>query len=121
MRYLRHVIIAAADYAVRTLVRRTIFRTCSAVTVSAVEDGHDALKAYERVGADLIITNHELPDMDGVVLTQTIRARDTTTPIVLLAEDATIEPQARRAGATQVLEKASYSKQLPKLLTQLLV
>ncbi len=121
MRHLRHIIIAVTDYAVRTLARRTIFRTCSAVTVSAVGSAHDALKAYERVGADLIITNHELPDMDGVVLTRAIRTRDTTTPIVLLADDATIEPQARRAGVTQFLEKPGHMQQLRDIIVQLLV
>jgi CheY-like chemotaxis protein len=121
MRYLRHIIIAAADYAVRTVVRRLIFRTFSAVTVSAVGNGHDALSAYERVGADVIIANHEPPDLDGVALTRFIRARDTTTPIVLLADDATIKQQARRAGVTQVVEKPGHMEQLPDILMQLLV
>jgi CheY-like chemotaxis protein len=121
MRSLRHIIVVTADYAVRTLVRRAIFRTCSAVTVSAVGTGRDALKAYERVGADLIITTQAMPDMDGVALTRTIRARDHHTPIVLLTDDVAIEPQARRAGATQVVEKRGHMLQLPNLLTQLLV
>ncbi len=121
MRSLRHILVVAADYAVRTLVRRTIFRTCSAVTVSAVENEHDALSAYERVGADVIITNHEPSELDGVALIRAIRARDQATPIVLLADDATIEPRARRAGVTYFLGKPGRLEHLPEILTQLLV
>ena len=121
MRSLRHILVVAADYAVRTLVRRTIFRTCSAVTVSAVGNEHDALSAYERVGADVIITNHEPSELDGVALTRTIRARDQATPIVMLADDATIEPRARRAGVTYFVEKPGRMEHLPDILAQLLV
>jgi len=116
----RHIIIADADHALRTLLRRTIFSNHTAVTVSTVENGRKALTAYEQVGADLIITAHTLPELDGVTLTRAIRACDPTTPIVMLADDPTTEPHARQAGVTHFLEKPGGIKHLPDIITQVL-
>lgn len=65
MRFPRHIIIADGDSAMRTLLRHTIFRHYTPVMVSTVDNGHKALTAYERVGVDLIITDHGMAEMDG--------------------------------------------------------
>jgi CheY-like chemotaxis protein len=116
----RHIIIADGDSAMRTLVRRTIFSNHTSVMVSTVDNGQKALAAYEHVGADLIITSHALPELDGVALTHAVRLGNPTTPIVMLTHDPSIEPQARQAGVTCLLETRDGIKQLPDIITQLL-
>ncbi len=53
MRSVRHFIIAASDYATRSIIRRIVFATCTAITVSAVETSRAALTVHKCVGADI--------------------------------------------------------------------
>src|SRR5438477_9002149 len=68
MRGLRHFIIAASDYATRSIIRRTVFNTCTAITVSAVETSRAALAAHKCVGADIVIVHGDLPQDTSIEL-----------------------------------------------------
>jgi len=47
-------------------------------------DGKEALALYEEKRPDVIISDINMPQIDGLTLIRTIRKRDKTTPIILL-------------------------------------
>jgi|GEM_PF-557358 len=77
--------------------------------VTLAENGADALETLKRDGADLVISDLEMPIMDGFELTETIRADRTIAQIpviVITANDhAGAVDRAFAAGATSFLAK----------------
>ncbi len=77
--------------------------------VAAAEDGAAALALLRRDGADLVISDLNMPEMDGFTLTETIRADDqiSETPIIVITSsdhEAAVD-RAFAAGATSFLAK----------------
>jgi two-component system chemotaxis response regulator CheY len=72
--------------------------------VMEAEDGVDALKVLGNGSVDLVITDINMPNMDGVTLTRQLRAKPNfkSTPILILTTEGGEEKKAagRAAGAT---------------------
>jgi two-component system, chemotaxis family, chemotaxis protein CheY len=72
--------------------------------VVEAEDGEEALTLASRQRFDAIITDHNMPRMDGLTLVRTLRATDgyASTPIMLLTTESSAElkQKGRDAGAT---------------------
>lgn len=72
--------------------------------VSEAEDGLKALAALRKAGADLVITDLNMPNMDGLSLIRALRkeAGYRTVPILMLTTeaDAAKKAEGRSAGAT---------------------
>lgn len=115
-----HVLIAEDNDEVRALLARVVARTYPSVTISAVADGADALALYLARGADLLITNNDMPIMSGIVLVQTLRAQQASIPILMISSDAVIQPAAMAAGATRFLLKPFVLADLAQALLLLL-
>lgn len=73
-------------------------------TVLEAEHGVAALKVLESNKPDVIITDVNMPEMDGLTLTKRIRglSQHAGTPILILTteSDATKKNEGRAAGAT---------------------
>ena len=115
-----HIIIADDAADVRALIARVVARLYPAVTISAVNDGLDALQRYEQQGADLLIADYDMPRLNGLDLVRTLRARQVTIPIVMVSALPTSEQQALAAGATRFVVKPFSISQLTQILTTLL-
>lgn len=72
--------------------------------VLEAEDGVKALSVVERNNVDLVITDINMPNMDGVTLVKRLRALGTfrSTPILILTTEGGEDKKAqgRAAGAT---------------------
>ncbi len=53
--------------------------------VLEAKDGEEAYKLYKEFNVDLIITDLQMPKMDGVELIKKIRLADNRTPIVVIS------------------------------------
>jgi CheY-like chemotaxis protein len=115
-----HFIIADDDPTVSTVIARVIARTYHNAEISIVSNGQEALQEYEQHGACLILTDRNMPQMDGLVLTRCIRAQDAAIPIVLISGITASESEAAAIGVTQILEKPFGISQLVSMLTALL-
>lgn len=85
-------ILVAEDNPTNQLVLRSLL-DCAAFTVEVVEDGRLAFEAWRKGAFDLILMDINMPIMDGVTATQTIRARERAdgrarTPIIALTANA---------------------------------
>jgi two-component system, chemotaxis family, chemotaxis protein CheY len=88
------------------------------VSIALAQAGHDVASASDGVEAlriagserfDLVITDVNMPNMDGITLVRELRGKSTYkfTPLLVLTTEATTErkQQGRDAGATGWLVK----------------
>ncbi|MCH9739261.1 MAG: response regulator [Epsilonproteobacteria bacterium] len=61
------------------------------VEIHQASDGVEALEIYHNNKPDIIITDIEMPNMDGLTLCKTIRKDDKTTPIIITTAYTTTE------------------------------
>jgi CheY-like chemotaxis protein len=115
-----HVIIADDDSAIRSLIARVVARMYDPVATSTVSDGLDALLLYQRNGADLVITNHEMPILSGLSLIERLRLLSATLPIIMVSANPAIEQKARAVGVTRFLLKPFRVEELAQVLTSVL-
>lgn len=89
------------------------------LTVVARRSGAEAL-AGPAGQFDLIVTDHQMPDMDGVELTAALRTRGETAPILLLTSaPSNVATRAGEAGVTMVLQKPLLRRDLLDKVAQL--
>ena len=84
--------------------------------VLEAEDGEDALRLLVGQGIDLVITDINMPKMDGIELVRRLRSlpRFQATPILLLTTESDPEKkrQGKEAGATGWITKPFQPDQL---------
>ena len=61
------------------------------IEIYEAKDGLEALELYRLHKPDIIITDIEMPNMDGLTLCKTIRAKDKSTPIIISTAYTTTE------------------------------
>jgi CheY-like chemotaxis protein len=98
------VLIADDDALMRRLLTHVVERTQLCCNVAIAENGNQAWQLYQRDGADLIITDNNMPVMDGIALTKAIRQEQPELPIIMVSASADLQ-QARAAGASIFLQK----------------
>jgi CheY-like chemotaxis protein len=116
-----HILIAEDHTAVRELITTIVARMYPASTITAVDDGAQALAVYQKHGADLLITDYAMPLMAGLALIQTLRAQQATLPILVVSMDTSIAEAVVQAGANRFLGKPFSLPELQKALTELLL
>ncbi len=84
--------------------------------VVEAEDGRDALTKLALTRVDLVITDLNMPNMNGIELTRSLRADATYrfVPVILLTTESQEEKknQGRQAGATAWITKPFKQEQL---------
>jgi two-component system, chemotaxis family, chemotaxis protein CheY len=90
-------------------------------TVSAV-DGKEALEIFQKNKPKLIITDINMPEMDGLTLITEIRKIDTDIPIIVLTTESEddIQKKAMGLGADAWIVKPFKGKQLLAMVKELL-
>ena len=107
-------------------IRQAIKLTLSGANfkVDEAENGAEGLKKAEAGAYDLILTDLNMPVMNGLEMIQEIRRRGVLVgvPIVFLTteSDATLKEQAKAAGATGWLTKPFLPDQLLRVVGKVL-
>lgn len=115
-----HILIVDDDCSQRMLMRLLVLLSYPTAIVAEAPDGQTALASYETDGADLIITDIQMPILDGIALTNAVRARNRVLPIIVVSGASDGEAQACDAGASRYLSKAVLAAQLPQVLADVL-
>jgi len=88
--------------------------------VVQAEDGMDGLDALERASPDVIITDINMPKMDGYGFIEGVRRNDVyrATPILVLSTESSAEKKtrARQAGATGWIVKPFQKETLLEVI-----
>ena len=82
---IKRVLVVDDQFINRTILERQLVPCGIAVTLC--RSGAEALLALETACFDAILTDHDMPDMDGLALASRIRAAGIETPIVLLSSN----------------------------------
>ena len=90
-------------------------------TVYVAEDGIDGLEVLDGIEPDAIITDINMPRMDGFGFIDAVRTQDKhrATPILVLTTESApeLKQRARAAGATGWIVKPFDPEKLVKALT----
>ena len=99
-------VLAVDDSAAMRQMLASLLRTAGYEVVEAV-DGADALEKARSRRVDLVLTDQNMPRMDGLALTRALRAEGQSQPILLLTteEGEDLRQAARAAGANGWLAK----------------
>lgn len=91
-------------------------------TVLEAEDGVAALTALTTKNVDLIISDVNMPNMNGIELTRKLRQlpnhKQTPILIVTTESDPTVKSQAKAAGATGWIVKPFRPEQLVEVVSR---
>ena len=109
------LLIADDSASTRQLIKDFFVEKTSAVSECA--DGAQALAAYERIHADWVLMDIQMPVMGGLEATRRIKAADPQARIIVVTEfaDAELRAEARQAGACGYVLKDDLS-QLPQIM-----
>ncbi|MBI5435155.1 MAG: response regulator [Planctomycetes bacterium] len=116
------VLIVDDSRTVRSLVREALVN--GGYSVTEAPDGKQALDALQTMLPDLIITDVNMPEMDGITFVRTFRAQPTKArvPILILTTvtDAAMKQKGRDAGATGWICKPFQPDQLRDVVRRVL-
>jgi two-component system chemotaxis response regulator CheY len=116
------ILVADDSRTVRTMVRGAL--EADNYYLVEVPDGRAALEASASVDADLVITDVNMPEMDGLTLVKELRARPAYrfTPILVLTTESgdDMKQRGREAGATGWLVKPFDAARLRQTVSQVL-
>ncbi len=116
---IRRALVVDDQFINRTILERQLVPCGIAVTLC--RSGADALAALDKDhDYDVVITDHDMPEMDGMALAEHIQARGLSVPIMLLSSN----PAARRDSASParfaaVLQKPVLRSELYRRLQAL--
>lgn len=90
--------------------------------VAEAEDGVEALELARQRVFDLVVTDHNMPRMDGVTLVRELRKLPDYDPVALLVLSTEVDPelkrQGREAGATGWMAKPFDSQRMLEIVGQ---
>jgi CheY-like chemotaxis protein len=105
----------------RTLAGALLLRE-SKWEVDYANNGREALDQIERQRPDLIVTDLQMPEMDGLELVSTVRQRFPLIPVILMTARGSeeIAVQALQSGAASYVPKRALPETLVENVTQVL-
>ena len=110
-------IIVADDHEwILQILVSVVHETLPEAEVIATVNGLEALRAYEAGGADFLVTNHQMPEMNGMTLIQRVRQVEPALPILMVSVKPEARADAMAAGASWFLSKEQIMEQMPPLL-----
>jgi len=100
-----HVLVVDDEPSFRALLRDILEGAGHGVTEA--RDGAEALAFLERGGFDLVLTDRQMPKVDGLELVRRARARSSPPPVVVLTAHGSIPEavEAVRLGAADYITK----------------
>ncbi len=94
----------------------------AAATPLYAANGLEALEMIEREKPDIVLTDLQMPEMDGLLLVQKIREQHPKTPVILMTAHGSEETAvaALRAGAASYVPKKNLNRNLGDALRTVL-
>lgn len=90
-------------------IRELLFEALSSIAcdVTCVKDGLEALASLQVGTYDLLITDYQMPRLDGLALLGCLQAGNCCLPSILITAQSSpnLIEEAKQAGATLVLRK----------------
>lgn len=98
----KHILIVDDSPSIRQMVEMTL--KSASYNVTAAPDGQAGLELCKKNQYDFVLTDQNMPKMDGITLIKSLRTLSnySTTPIIVLTTEAgdDMKMQGKAAGAT---------------------
>lgn len=115
------------DFSTMRRIVRNLLKELGFTNVDEAEDGQIALSKLQAGGFDFVVTDWNMPNMDGLTLLQTIRATPTLKhlPVLMVTAEAKKENiiAAAQAGASGYVVKpftaATLGEKLQKIFEKM--
>jgi len=118
----RTVLVVDDSVTIRQMVSFTLKE--AGFTVLEAIDGQDALQRLGSGRVDLVVTDLNMPRMDGITLIRALRGRSTTrsTPVLMLTTESqeSKRQEGRAAGATAWIVKPFHPDRLLQVIAKVL-
>ena len=100
------IVVVEDDAQLRTVLA-VFLRGMGAQVVAQSADGQEALDALASLQPDLILTDCQMPRVDGISLVRALRARGDHTPVIMMSglTDPAVRGLALAAGVNEFLTK----------------
>jgi CheY-like chemotaxis protein len=110
-----HVLVIDDDEEQRTLVREILVRAGHGVEEAA--DGDQGLRLFRKRRPDLVVTDINMPGIDGHAVISALRVMNKDVPIIAMSGGGAVERddlllRAAALGATEVIMKPFEFRQL---------
>jgi CheY-like chemotaxis protein/anti-sigma regulatory factor (Ser/Thr protein kinase) len=107
-------ILVVDDSSVDRTLAGKLLEKHSGWTVASAENGRDALAALGREAFDLVLTDLQMPEMNGLELVSAVRAQHAYVPVILMTAHGSeeIALQALQCGAASYVPKQNLSRDL---------
>jgi CheY-like chemotaxis protein len=108
----RRILVADDDRTIQKIVSK--FLGFMGFEVALAGNGIEALAAFLESSFDLVLTDFQMPAMDGLSLARHIKARSPGTPVILLtgSDRETVRKQVERAVVDSIIFKPFRLKDL---------
>jgi DNA-binding NarL/FixJ family response regulator len=112
------LIIADDHELVRTSLRTLLAHAPDLAVVGEAAEGAEALKLYRRMRPDLLLLDLNMPVIDGLEVTRTVKAESPMTRVVIVTLDAAPSHllDAVKAGADAYVLKGTSKRELVKAI-----
>jgi CheY-like chemotaxis protein len=118
----KNILIADDDFVVRLMLVDALNRYAKENNVLTAMDGRHAVRAVESVTIDLVVTDLNMPEMDGYELISYLAENHPRIPVIVMTGDLTpqVEQRVNSAGISQCIRKPFDIKEVvTRILTEL--
>jgi two-component system chemotaxis response regulator CheY len=120
---LRKILVAEDSATMRGLIVATL-EAMDDFTIVEVENGFEALRVLPREKVDMVITDINMPDINGLELVKFIRSQPQykSTPLLIISTEGSDKDREKglALGADSYLNKPFQPEELQRLVSQLL-
>ena len=115
------ILLVEDDARLRNLVAR-LMRVFGFRDIAQANNGEEALERLADGPVDLILTDMNMPGMDGIAMVRQLRRQGDTTPVIMLTgeDDARTQARAKRVGVTHYVHKPIDADELSETIQRTL-
>jgi len=90
------ILIVEDDLAVRSLYKKVIENNLKNFEIKTVDNGYEAISALKDILPTIIITDHDMPLMNGIQLVEALKKRDANSTIPVIVVSAKLNDEISR-------------------------
>ena len=113
-------VVAEDDADLRFILEHLLSQAFPLAEVAAFANGREALRDFDRHGADLAVSNHSMPVMDGPNFVRRLRERSADLPILMVSDSPEARQEGAAAGINRFLDKTEITARLVPTVNALL-
>jgi CheY-like chemotaxis protein len=118
----RRILIVDDEDNILFVVRHALERLEDVSRIETAENGKQALDLAQQVSFDLVVTDLHMPEMDGIALTEALRALDDTLTVIWMTayHCCAQEDERKRLGVSSCIDKPIEIGEIRRIVSEAL-